>query len=52
MDVELAAAVVDRHIATFTSILAIREKLIHELGKREAALLKDAGLTVLREDDI
>ena len=52
MDVELAAAVVDGHIAASTSILAIREKLVHELRKSEAALLENTGLTVLREDDI
>ena len=52
MNVELATAVVDGHIATLAGILAIREKLIHELRESEAALLENTGLTVLREDDI
>ena len=51
-DVELAAAVMNRHVAPFTSIFTIGEELIHEIGKCEATLLEDTSLSVLAENDV
>ena len=51
-DVELAAAVMNRHVAPFTSIFTIGEELIHAIGKCEAPLLEDTSLSVLAENDI
>ena len=42
----------NRHVAPFTSIFAIGEELIHEIGKGEAALLEDTSLSVLAENDV
>ena len=51
-DIELAAAIMDRHIATLARIFAIGEKLVHEVGELEATLLEDPSLSVLTEYDI
>ena len=42
----------DRHIAAFAHVFAIGEELVHEVGKREAALLEDTSLSVLTKNDI
>ena len=51
-DIELAAAVMNGHVAPFTSIFTIGEELIHEIRKCEAALLEDTRLSVLAENDV
>jgi len=46
------AAKVHRHVPALAVVVPVREQLAHELLQREAALLEDAVLTVLREDDV
>ena len=41
-----------RHVAALAQVLVVREQLAHEVLNLEAALLQDAGLAVLCEDDI
>lgn len=51
-DIELAATVMDRHVAPFASIFTIGEQLVHKIRKRETTLLEDPSLSVLTEYDI
>ena len=51
-DIELAASVMDRHVAPFASIFTISKELVHKISKRETTLLEDASLSVLTEYDI
>ncbi len=51
-NVQSATTIMDRHVSTLADIVAIRKELAHEVVQREAPLLKDACLAVLREDDI
>ena len=46
-DVEFAAAVVDRHVASSARVFSIRKKLAHEVFKSETALLKNSRFPVL-----
>ena len=40
------------HVAAFADVFAVGEQLRHEIFEREAALLEDARLAVLGEDDV
>lgn len=51
-DVELLTPVMYRHVATFTWIISVGEKLTHEVFQSETTLLKDSGLSILGEDYI
>lgn len=51
-NVELAAAVMDRHIASFTRVFFVREELAHEVFQSETTLLKDTCLPVLGKNDV
>ena len=52
MDIELATAIVNWHVAPFALVFPIDEKLIHELSEGEAALLEDACLAILGKDHV
>lgn len=41
-----------RHIPTPTGIVPVGKELAHELLEREPALLEDASLSILQENDI
>ena len=51
-DVELAAAVVDRHVASSARVFSVRKELAHEVFKSEAALLKNSRLPVLGKNHV
>ena len=51
-DVKLAAAVMDGHVAAFSSVFAIGEELVHEVGESETTLLENSSLSILTESDI
>lgn len=51
-DVELAAAVMDGHVAAFARVFAVGKELVHEVCESEAALLKHSCLSVLGEDHV
>lgn len=51
-NIQLRAAIVDRHIAPLADVLAIGEQLVHEVGEGKATLLKNASLTILCKYDV
>lgn len=50
MNIELATAVMDWHVASLAMILGISEELIHELIQCEASVFEDTSLTILSKD--
>ena len=51
-DIQLRAAIVNRHIPSLADVLAISEELVHKIGERETTLLKDASLTILGKNHV
>ena len=48
-DIQLAAAIMDRHIPSPAIICTSTKQLAHELCQSESALLEHAGLAILSE---
>lgn len=51
-NVELAAAIMNRHIAPFTEVFVVGKKLIHEFAQSKSTLFENAGLSILSKNDI
>jgi len=50
--VELATAIMNRHVSALARVLSIGKQLVHEVVEFEASLLVDAGFSILGEDHV